>query len=221
MNKHEVGFVSDVSYKNGKTYMLLEIPKIIDSDTITRLKTERGLVVGVSIIDPRMISPAQNKKANILLSEIGEWSGMSKEESRETIKLEYCDKKGIEPFSITDMTLQEAREFINFLVEFILYNKIPLKSNIRTLSDDMNRTLFLCVKYRTCVCCGKRAEIHHIDTIGMGGDRRKVDHTKKDMVALCTVHHREAHNIGWQSFAALHHVCGIRINSDTVKFLNL
>lgn len=53
----------------------------------------------------------------------------------------------------------------------------------------------MCFK-RICAVCGARADIHHVDHVGMGNNRKKMSHIGKRVLPLCRKHHSEIHNVG-------------------------
>ena len=57
--------------------------------------------------------------------------------------------------------------------------------------------------------CGRPGEIHHVDAIGMGRDRRRVDDRRMRKICLRREHHTEAHKIGQPAFMDKYHVHGI------------
>lgn len=57
--------------------------------------------------------------------------------------------------------------------------------------------------------CGRPGEIHHVDAIGMGRDRNRVDDRRMRKICLCREHHTEAHKIGQPTFMKKYHVHGI------------
>jgi hypothetical protein len=57
----------------------------------------------------------------------------------------------------------------------------------------------MCLK-RVCACCGARADIHHVDRVGMGNNRKKISHVGMRVLPLCRRHHQECHNIGDDKF---------------------
>ncbi|PCF77590.1 putative HNHc nuclease, partial [Staphylococcus delphini] len=60
---------------------------------------------------------------------------------------------------------------------------------------------------RNCVICQKpHAELAHYHAVGRGRNRRKIDHTDNKVLALCSHHHREQHNIGMNSFNDKYHL---------------
>ena len=76
-------------------------------------------------------------------------------------------------------------------------------------TDDIDAYLLQCIRYRRCCICGQQADIHHVDAIGMGADRRYVDDSCLRVAALCRKHHTIAHQKGWESFARDYKVYGI------------
>ncbi|WP_250779589.1 putative HNHc nuclease, partial [Weissella diestrammenae] len=63
--------------------------------------------------------------------------------------------------------------------------------------------------------------MHHIDVIGMGNDRRKVDHRGRLLIALCREHHQHAHQMGWLTFKDQYHVKGVTLNAETLNRLGI
>jgi hypothetical protein len=57
--------------------------------------------------------------------------------------------------------------------------------------------------------CGENAEIHHEDVVGMGRNRKTINHLGMRVIALCRVHHTEAHSSGKTPFNERYHVYGI------------
>lgn len=53
------------------------------------------------------------------------------------------------------------------------------------------------IRKRPCLLCFKRpTEAHHVVTRGAGGDD-----SEENCIALCSVHHREIHKLGVETFA--------------------
>ena len=59
-----------------------------------------------------------------------------------------------------------------------------------------------------------------MDAIGMGRNRKKVDHSKHNMMALCWKHHGQLHNGGQETFMLRNHVVGVLMNEEQYKKLN-
>ncbi|HAA4891979.1 TPA_asm: hypothetical protein GEV19_02950 [Listeria monocytogenes] len=124
-------------------------------------------------------------------------------------------------FSTSNLTVQQARDFISCILEFCFQFDIPLSRAGSEMTDDLNRYLFLCIKYRKCAVTGRRGEIHHINAIGMGRDRKHYDHTQSLLICLSREMHVLAHKIGWEAFKNKYHIDGIKLNADTVRKLNI
>lgn len=165
------------------------------------------------IMDGRFISPEQRKKAYATERDIAEYCGyMSKDEKayvHEALKAE-CEKSyRIEAFSLSDCTMDTARDYIAFLLEYAIQNGIPLTDNLTNRAEEIDRALIACIKHRKCCLCGREGEIHHVDAIGMGNDRRKYDDSGSRIMCLCRTHHTEYHKIGREDFEKKYKVYGI------------
>ena len=77
---------------------------------------------------------------------------------------------------------------------------------------------YACLMNKCCVICGKKpSDLHHLDTIGQGVDRRKTNHLEHRAVQLCRIHHNEAHSLGIETFLSKYHVNGIKIDERIAK----
>ena len=85
------------------------------------------------------------------------------------------------------------------------------------VQDDIGKYLWLCIKYRKCTICGQHGEIHHLNAVGAGRDRKHIDHSQHDLICLCREHHNEAHQIGVNTFKKKYQVDGIKLSSKDVK----
>ena len=77
-------------------------------------------------------------------------------------------------------------------------------------TDDINAYLIQCIRHKRCCICGRPADIHHVDAIGMGNDRRNFDDSENDIIALCREHHTQAHSLGNVRFMERYKVYGIK-----------
>ena len=73
-----------------------------------------------------------------------------------------------------------------------------------------------------CAVCGQAADVHHVtgSKIGMGGDREKVHHLGREAIALCRIHHTEAH-VRERDFFERNHIYGIKLDARLCKKLEL
>lgn len=166
--------------------------------------------IGITLDDGRTITTKQRMKAYATIEDIAIWSGYLPEEVKELMKYEHIARTGCEYFSLGTCSIDTAREFINTLIDFCLQNGIMLADKALERTDDIGKYLYMCIKYRKCCVCGiQNSDIHHVDTIGMGYDRSKVDDSNYRKMCLCRTHHTEFHTIGSNSFYKKYKVYGI------------
>ncbi len=176
---------------------------------ILKYNTGNGIVGEIRIDDGRRITAEQRKKLYATFRDIADWTGDVPEYIKELLKFEYCGESGEEYFSLSDCSVSTAREFINYVIEFVIQNGIPLQELAIDRTDDIGKYLYYCLKFRKCAICGRDGEVHHVDAIGMGNDRRKIDDSSHEKICLCREHHTEAHTIGRVDFFDKYKVYGI------------
>ena len=173
------------------------------------IRRQYGEVV-IGLEDGRRISPEQRRKSYALMGEIAEWAGYEPEEIKETMKHEFRKKiaRSLEKemFSLSDCDVTTAREFINYLIDFILRNDVPTHRPLAELADDIDRYVYSCLIRKKCAVCGLKADLHHVDRIQMGNDRTKVHHIGRRCLPLCRVHHQEIDNLGDERFIERYHL---------------
>lgn len=168
--------------------------------------------VYVDMIDSRPLSDKQRRMCYALVNAIADWSGSGAEEVKEAFKLDFwaerVDTLSDKIFSLANAPMSLVAEFQRFLVAFILTHDVPTKRPLREYVDDIEAYTYLCLVRRKCAVCGRRAELHHIDAIGMGNDRTKVQHEGREVMSLCREHHMELHTVGKAEFMAKYHLDG-------------
>lgn len=161
--------------------------------------------------DGRHISAEQRKKAYATLNDIAKYTGYLPEELKEWMKYLHISRTGGEYFSLSNCSMDTAREFINTIIEYALENGVELSELGIERTDDIGRYLYYCIKHKKCCVCGRNGEIHHVDTIGMGNDRNKVDDSNYRKMCLCRLHHSMYHQRGMEAFEKMYKVYGIVI----------
>lgn len=203
---NEVIEIKGIRQSEDGTEMLILAPEKNLFDTIL---DKRIKVAEMRLDDGRTISVMQRKKAYATIRDMAEWTGYPPEDMKEIMKYEFMSRTGEDHFSLSDCSVDLAREFISMLIEFSLEHGIQLSDLAINRTDDIGRYLYYCIKHKRCAVCGRLGEIHHVDAIGMGNDRRKVDDSKYLKICLCRGHHTEAHTIGMSAFEEKHKVYGI------------
>ena len=191
---------------DGGTELLVAVP----GKQIGRILTEKRIKKAeLRIDDGRTISVEQRKKAYATIKDIADYTGYHPEEQKEWLKYLYVAKTGAKTISLSDCSMDEAREFINVILEYAIENGVPLSEQAIVRADDISRYLYFCLKHSKCAVCGAKGEIHHEDAIGMGNDRKKVDDSNYKKICLCRTHHTIAHQMGIDRFQKSYKVYGI------------
>lgn len=177
-------------------------------------------IVELRIDDGRSISAEQRRKTFAIIRDISLWSGHDPEYLRQYLTWDYLSQSGGEPFSLSDVDMTTARDFITYLIGFCFDHNVPTKDTLLHQTDDIGKYLYMCLEHRKCAVCNGRAEVHHVDRIGMGRDREQVVHVGLEAIALCRGHHDEAHRDERGLFEA-YHLYGIRLDEYLCKCLRL
>lgn len=180
----------------------------------------------VDYIDSRPLSDKQRKMCYALINAIADWSGSSTREIKEAFKLEFwadrVETLADKVFSLSNAPMSLVAEFQRFLIAFIIENNVPVKRPLLEYVDDIDHYVYMCLIHKKCVVCGRKADLHHIDTVGMGNDRTEIQHEGKEAISLCREHHTEYHGIGQSAFYSKYHLeGGVKIDRTICKIYNL
>lgn len=112
-------------------------------------------------------------------------------------------------FKIGESYKQDAEHFIELLMEFVDEHDIMIKNYqpLDYLSDQGRYShCYRSLMKSKCAVCGRQGDLHHIENsrIGIGGDRKKVNHIGRFAVELCRKHHGEAHGNEKETFDKYH-----------------
>ena len=197
----------------------------------------------IRLNDGRSISNAQRRKIFALVSDIGDYiSGISnkreyeemlrelklmyvhdstnKESIRRLLTLKYCELLDCDMFSLATVDMTTAKDFISWLIEKCIDFDIPTNDSLLDLTEDVNRYLYATIAKRKCAICGKKGDIHHVDTVGRGSNRKIIHHLGKEVQPLCRLHHSELHKIGQKSFNEKYHISSIKLDEHLCKILH-
>lgn len=176
--------------------------------------------IEIRLNDGRTISADQRRRIFATIRDIGLWSGHEPEYLRKFLTWDFRSIDGRDNFSLSSVDMTTAREFIDYLIEFCFYHDVPTKDVLLNRTDDIDKYLYLCLEHRKCAICNKKAEVHHIDRIGMGRNRETIIHVGMEAIALCREHHAMAHS-DESSLFDKHHVYGIQLDEYLCKKLKL
>jgi len=197
----------------------------LDEDIQRLLEQQEAGQIALRVLDGREISQKQRGKIFGITRDIARHYGylldFEWEEVRGALREDFCVKTELPQFSLSDCEKAVARDFISFLIDFCLRWKVPTSRPLQHYSDDFGKFLYLHLEHRICVICGKPAQVHHVEAIGMGRDRDEIIHEGMPCVALCAECHAKAHAMGWQTFSRKNHVAGLELDRYLCKKLGL
>ena len=223
IQEHVVGFIVDL-LKDGTAIIRAQIPNIEQA-------LRRGfLKVEIILWDGRRISPEQRRKCYALLGEIAEYTdgirtAETVDEQKRLLKMEFMLKRmeatERRMFSLSDCDMSTAREFITYLIDFIIANDIPTRVPLIDNCDDIAAYMYTCTMHRKCAVCGRPADIHHCEgsRIGAGVDRKKAHQLGREVLPLCRVHHTELHAMPESEFIAKYHLEKVKLDEALCKRL--
>ena len=175
----------------------------------------------IRLTDGRAISANQRKAIYATLRDISLWTGYVPDETKAIMKYDFIASTGAGEFSLSDTDMTTANEFLNHLLDFCLFHSIPLSDKIIERSPDIGRTLYSCLRHKKCCLCGDKAELHHIDAVGSGRNRKEIVHFGMEVLPLCRKHHTEIHTTGKKTFCEKYHVFGIKLDEYLCGIWNL
>lgn len=175
----------------------------------------------IMLKDSRTITAEQRKKTYALLGEISDYMGEMPEYTKRLFKLKFIHEQmkdmADDVFSLGSCDVTLARDFITYLIDFIIAHEIPTKVPLAELCEDIQKFVYSCAIKKICCVCGKKAELHHVDVIGSRYDRDKPIHEGLRALPLCREHHTEAHNMTEQAFLKKYHLEPIVITKELCK----
>ena len=207
------GIVAD--YRNG---VITAKANYDNTERFCRISPGECMIV---LKDSRTITAEQRKKAYALLSEISDYMGEMPEYTKRLFKLKFIHEQmkdmADDVFSLGSCDVTLARDFITYLIDFIIAHEIPTKVPLAELCEDIQKFVYSCAMKKVCCVCGKKAELHHVDVIGSRYDRDKPIHEGLRALPLCREHHTEAHNMTEQVFLKKYHLEPIVITKELCK----
>ncbi|MDF2800840.1 MAG: hypothetical protein K0S61_743 [Anaerocolumna sp.] len=185
--------VQKISEKNNK--VILEVVTDASKDEILRYATDKGLKGDLKFDDGRTITADQRKKIFAMVKDFSLYTGYEAEYARQLLTLSFCIDFDIEPFSLSNCSLEVAREFITWLIDFCIGQDIPLSQTALERTDDIGKYLYTTLKHNICCICGDKGITYSI---------------KQEKICLCDKHHDVAKLKGLEEFERLFKVYPIK-----------
>ncbi len=209
--------IVNAAVKSYDGHDLLLVPEEPIGRELEQKRIER---VELRLDDGRTISNDQRKKIFAVVRDISLWSGHDPEYLRQYFTWDFRGRNGLEPFSLSDVDMTTAREFLNYLIDFCFMHGVPTRDTALNYTDDIGKYLYQCLEHRKCAVCNMRAQVHHVDRVGMGRDREEIVHVGMRAIALCQRHHEAAHK-DEKAFFDKYHIYGIKLDEYLCERLSL
>lgn len=159
------------------------------------------------------ITKDQRRKIFAILKDIASYTGDNVETLRENISQSFIQATEYEQFSLSNCSKELAKDFIEYLLVLSFELGVQLTEDPKKDLDDLSGYLRLCINKKICCICGKpHSDIHHVETVGMGRDRTKINDDDNKKMCLCREHHTEYHKIGQEDFEDKYHVYGVEVS---------
>lgn len=181
--------------------------------------------VEVRFVDSRKLSDKQRRNCYAMIREISDHMGDVPGEVKEYLKLDFISEEALDmmdTFSLSNAPMSVIAAFQRWLARFIVRYEIPCKVSLLTYVDDVEDYVYSCLCYKKCAVCGRKADLHHVDVVGMGRDRTEIIHEGMRVLPLCREHHTEMHSVGKSEFLSKYHLCdGIPADKTICKLYKL
>ena len=198
----------------------------------------------IEIIPQNTITEEQMRLCYVLFKQFGEALGYTVSEAKELLKDMYSFNYDIGEFSLSPnkrntLTLEQATEFIQFIIETAINENINLYiykpkdkkiRHIREIVPDIERYVIACLKNRCCAVCGaihdfengKIVDLEHYDNVNRLGGYEHDTGLETRFLSLCRKHHFEIHSIPKQEFLEKYHLQAVYLNEKLVfELLNV
>lgn len=174
--------------------------------------------------DGRHITVDQRKKIFALFNEIAEYLGYTQVNVEEILKIKFIEQMDNPVwFSFSNCSIEIAKQFLEYEITFCIQNEIPFKTKLMDEIQQSYALRYQLIMHRICFVCGKtHAQLDHVDTIGMGRNRRHVNQVGYYAWTLCDKHHISGkHTDGITTFMQKYQIKPIKLTSEMIDKLNL
>ena len=174
--------------------------------------------------DREEITPEQRRKIFALNGEIAAWSGDDPEAVRKTLISDFLTRKR-QDLQMSSLSMAAwngcdrgtASLLIDYLINIVLEYGIPTKQPLGDYADDLSKYTYAALMNRRCLVCGKKADLHHCDAVGMGYNRETKPQIGAMVMPLCREHHTVYHAYGATEFEKRYHCVAVPMDERIAK----
>lgn len=197
-----------VDYDEQRGELIIRAP-YQDFPTMVRREYE---TVEIMLVDSRPLSSKQRRSCYAMIREIADWAGDDASEVKQYLKTDFWASELMDTadtmFSLSNAPMSIVAAFQRWLARFIVRHDVPCKKSLLSYVDDVDDYVYACIANKKCAICGRHADLHHVDPIGMGRDRETIIHEGMPVLPLCREHHTETHGMSTQEFLKKYHLNG-------------
>ena len=217
--------VTKIRETDAGTDLIIHIPNEKLKYRLSRYAKNGIAAAEIRIDDGRTITNDQRRKIFATIGDIAYQTITPPDHVREILLCQYCARTGEMPFSLSNCSVTQAREYMNFILEFAIEWGIQLSGPGADRTDEIDKYLYFCIKHRTCAITMRKVgvEIHHVtgSRVGMGRTRVELDHSKLELVALSKEWHDKVHTQGEIDIFKEKKIYGIKIDTATLKHIGI
>lgn len=222
--------IVDVKENEKGTYVILHVPGHKIGSELNRFKNSAAIDSELLIDDKRRITSDQLKKIWATINDIAEYHGwLSSEDLKDILVENFCHERNIEVFSLSRRndnaaSVTIAREFITYLIDFCIEWEIPLIDLAVNRTEDIDKYIYKCLAERICCITGRPgAQIHHVEgsRVGMGRDRRSINHLGLELIPLSPEWHSRVHIEGEYFIFKKYKIYGLKADEELLEKLKI
>lgn len=215
-------YIAKILKKYSDTKVLMEF-----SEPINWGKTERWYkgsppIVYGEIDDPRRFTKIQRNFYYALLHDIEQHYGQPTEQSDNLFRRQYA-LDHLKEISLSDdnwATRSNVNDLISYPINFCLENGIELGDSYKYLRTN-KKWFYYCLMNRKCCISGLPADRAHVKAVGMGMNRKNVDHTKYGFMSLSREYHQLQHRIGIKEFIKKYEIEPVYLTKEEIRAIGL
>lgn len=203
----------------------LKLYDAIDRDAAIEKAVDGRYFVNLDFYEFDSITDLQRDHFYALCGDIEETTGYPRSVVEDYLKYKFYVEEDLSEFPSLArgaMRKSTASKLLEFVIDFCIDQETPFRKQQFYLTMDTTKMLFSLTMKRICWICGRpKSDIAHVEAIGMGADRKTVNHTKYHFMCLCRKHHMEQHQIGIETFMSKYFVKPVRLNEEQLKELGV
>lgn len=169
--------------------------------------------------DQEEITAEQRKKIFAIVKDIAVSQMEDPEYVRRNLTADFL-RKNMEQLQMSAISLAiggtcdkgTASLYIDYLINLCMEYNIQTARPLTEYADDLEKYTYASLLHKRCLICGRKADLHHVDQVGLGYNRNTKPQLGALVMPLCREHHSEYHSIGGKVFGEKYHVSPVEMD---------